>query len=307
MPECLISLGSNLGDRRSLLVDAAREIAASPQLTDLRLSRLFETPPIGGPGGQHPFLNAVATLTTSLGANELLLRLQSIERRLGRTREERWAARTVDLDVVLYGSRIGQRHELTVPHPRFAARMFVLVPALDVAATWSDPRCGWSVDRLVRHHRAAAPSLALTGCEESLRVALCEALQRHHDIHFVRPHRPRHQMTVTGHAPGLWAIDGAVDESQLHSDPDSWAWVTSEIPALDSADPFSPRMIARLRPAESNQRWPMLQEIWRNAWAWPEYVVDFRDPDEARLEIIATLESLRCPVEPVTVDDSWWQ
>ena len=104
MPQCLVSFGSNLGTRESLIVTAARQLAAMREIENFRTSRLFETPPIGGPSGQSSFLNGVAVFETTARAREVLLWLQAIEQQLGRQRHERWAARCIDLDVVLHGS-----------------------------------------------------------------------------------------------------------------------------------------------------------------------------------------------------------
>ncbi len=87
-------------------------------------SRLFETPPIGGPAGQEPFLNAVAAFDTDASARQILELLQQTEQRLGRTRNLRWDSRSIDLDVVLHGELVGGGTGLIVPHPRYTARQF---------------------------------------------------------------------------------------------------------------------------------------------------------------------------------------
>ena len=143
--QCLISFGSNLGDRDRLIAEAAQQIAASGVTAELRTSRLFETPPIGGPHGQEPFLNAVAAFDTRASAREILQLLQRVEQQLGRQRRRRWDARSIDLDVVLHGELVGGGTGLIVPHPRYTAREFVLEPACDVAAHYRDPRFGWTL------------------------------------------------------------------------------------------------------------------------------------------------------------------
>ena len=115
--QCLVSFGSNLGTRESLVARAAEQIAASEWVSSFRASRLFETPPIGGPGGQEPFLNAVAAFETSASAREILSLLQTIEDQLGRRRRRRWDARSIDLDVVMHGELVGGGTGLIVPHP----------------------------------------------------------------------------------------------------------------------------------------------------------------------------------------------
>ena len=117
----------------------------------MKASRLFETPPIGGPSGQEPFLNAVAAFETDASAREILDLLQQTEQRLGRTRNLRWDSRSIDLDVVLHGALVGGTSDLIVPHPRYTARQFVLKPACDVAADYRDPRFGWDLRTLSQH------------------------------------------------------------------------------------------------------------------------------------------------------------
>src|SRR5688572_15489027 len=102
MPLCLISLGSNLGDRRQTLDLAVAELASNPQLRIERVSRWYETAPVGGPAGQPAFLNGAVLLEAALSPLALLDLLQDIERRLGRERGPvRWSARTLDLDLLL--------------------------------------------------------------------------------------------------------------------------------------------------------------------------------------------------------------
>lgn len=131
--QVVIALGSNLGDRGETLEAAAASLQNLPGLTVTRMSSVVETDPVGGPE-QPSYLNAVAVGRCSLAPATLLDALHGIEHFHGRTREVRWGARTLDLDLISYG-RPGGRHEvvsddpsLTLPHPRAAERAFVLVP-----------------------------------------------------------------------------------------------------------------------------------------------------------------------------------
>jgi len=142
-----IALGSNLGARRAHLAFAAERIAAL--LDDLRLSPVIETEPVGVDEPQPPYLNAVVTGTTTLGAAELLEALLDIERERGRTRPAPRAPRTLDLDLILYGDRVIDRDGLTVPHPRFRERRFVLEPLAELAGDWVDPVTGRTVRALL--------------------------------------------------------------------------------------------------------------------------------------------------------------
>ena len=141
-----IALGSNLGNREELLRSAIDRL--SPHVTDLKLSSLHETAPVGV-GPQPVFLNAAAVGETALSARELLHELLAIERELGRVRPYPGAPRTLDLDLILYGDAVIDEPDLVVPHPRFRERRFVLAPLAEVAADWRDPVTGRSVHELL--------------------------------------------------------------------------------------------------------------------------------------------------------------
>lgn len=132
-PRAVIALGANLGDRGESLSVAVDELRELPGFTVMSVSPLFETDPVGGPD-QPPYLNAVVVGRTSLPPHHLLEALHSIEAAHGRTREIRWGARTLDLDLVQYGRPggpdevISHDETLLLPHPRAAERAFVLVP-----------------------------------------------------------------------------------------------------------------------------------------------------------------------------------
>ncbi len=140
-----IALGSNLGDRAQYLTEALALLA--PVVHDLHVSTLYDTEPVGV-GEQPRFLNAVATGQTSLSARALLDRLLEIERQLGRTRPFPGAARTLDLDLILYGDSVIEEPGLIVPHPRFRERAFVLQPLAELARGWVDPVTGRTVGEL---------------------------------------------------------------------------------------------------------------------------------------------------------------
>ena len=129
MTRAFLGLGSNLGDRRQLLRDA---VDAIPDVVGV--SRLYETAPVGGPGGQGAFLNIVVQLETLLTARELLEVCRAREAAAQRVRKERWGPRTLDVDVLwLDGVRLAEP-DLIVPHPRMFGRAFVMLPLRDLAA-----------------------------------------------------------------------------------------------------------------------------------------------------------------------------
>jgi 2-amino-4-hydroxy-6-hydroxymethyldihydropteridine diphosphokinase len=118
-----VALGSNLGDRQTHLRSAREALASLPRTAVIAVSRIEETPPLGGKP-QPPYLNQMVLLETSLEPRALLDRLQEIERRQGRERNERWGSRTLDLDIVRFGNRRVMEPDLIIPHPELPNRDF---------------------------------------------------------------------------------------------------------------------------------------------------------------------------------------
>lgn len=315
LSQCLISFGSNLGTRESLIAQAAREVAQSPSISNFRASRLFETPPIGGPGGQEPFLNAVAAFDTESAAREILLLLQAIEDRLGRERRRRWDARSIDLDVVLHGQLVGGATGLIVPHPRYTARQFVLQPACDVAPHFRDPRFGWTLKRLASHLSEGVPSLALVGGDQSTRETLCRRLESEHGIRTFAARPLSDSMAVVGNAPasgGAFFAEQNLSDQPIQSDGVE-PWVSGFVPPLPPLDSGQtslatvPRLVARIQRATPETCWPAPHQMWPSGWRWPEYRLEVDDLDWAVSEVASALDSMRCPVRPTTETGDWWQ
>jgi len=136
-----VGLGSNLGERESLIRLALDDLARLPSTRVVRASSLYDTEPVGEVD-QPNFLNAVVQLDTELTARRLLWNLQLIERRLGRTRTRHWGPRTIDLDLLLYGDLRIEEPDLRVPHPELTRRAFVLVPLVELDPMLVHPGTG---------------------------------------------------------------------------------------------------------------------------------------------------------------------
>jgi 2-amino-4-hydroxy-6-hydroxymethyldihydropteridine diphosphokinase len=124
-----LGLGSNLGDRQRLLREAVDSLGPCV----VAVSGLWETEPVGGPGGQGAYLNIVVELDTGLDARGLLGVCHRIEAAADRKREERWGPRTLDVDVLWMESGPVDEPDLVVPHPRAHERRFVLAPLAELA------------------------------------------------------------------------------------------------------------------------------------------------------------------------------
>ena len=151
-----VGLGSNVGPREVHLVMAVAALRASRGVRDVVVSPVYETDAVGGPPGQGPHLNAVASLETRLEPGELLERLLAIERLAGRVRGQRHGPRTLDLDLLFFGDRVQDTPSLTLPHPRLHERAFVLEPLADLAPKWVHPVRGESVEQMAGRVRDPA-------------------------------------------------------------------------------------------------------------------------------------------------------
>jgi 2-amino-4-hydroxy-6-hydroxymethyldihydropteridine diphosphokinase len=125
----VIALGANIGNPQEQM-DIA--IALLRESLDVQaISKYYTTAPVGGPE-QPDYLNAVLIAESELPASDLLALLHGVEKALGRERIERWGPRTIDLDLIQYGSILSYSDELTLPHPRAHERRFVLEPWLEI-------------------------------------------------------------------------------------------------------------------------------------------------------------------------------
>ena len=147
MAHVLLALGANLGDREAALQSVVDAMPGG--FTDIRCSRIHETPP-WGVTDQPPFLNAVVAADTALHPSEVLAFAQECEAAALRTHDVRWGPRTLDVDVIAYDDMVQDDPRLTLPHPLAHLRAFVLVPLLEVEPTFFLPGRGFARDLLNR-------------------------------------------------------------------------------------------------------------------------------------------------------------
>jgi len=132
MVTCYLGIGANLGDRNKNIRLTIAKIRALKSTKLLKISRIIETKPMGGPKNQGKFLNAAIKIKTNLTPLLLLKKLKKIEIELGRTKTIRYGPRTIDLDILFYEDRIINRKNLKIPHPKIFEREFVTKPLLEI-------------------------------------------------------------------------------------------------------------------------------------------------------------------------------
>ncbi len=149
MSQCAIAIGSNLGNSLQIVENAIQTLDNHPQIKVTKHSSWYQTAPVGPP--QPDYINGCALLSTSLTPQELLKALLETEQQYQRVRGERWGARTLDLDLLLYDDLILDIPNLHIPHPRMRERPFVLIPLAEIAPDWVDPVTGKAIARLNRN------------------------------------------------------------------------------------------------------------------------------------------------------------
>lgn len=178
----LVSFGANLGDAAAnwqwvqaeldgVAGDSDCDPADSDRGREIKLiaaSQIYQTQAIGCPDSQQSFSNAALVLATTLSAPALIDHLLSLEERLGRVRTERWGARLVDLDLLLFDQLRLESERYQVPHPRMTFRRFMLKPACEIAADWLHPLCHRTLADLVSHLDASPATIAFHATDDAL-------------------------------------------------------------------------------------------------------------------------------------------
>jgi 2-amino-4-hydroxy-6-hydroxymethyldihydropteridine diphosphokinase len=134
-----ISLGSNMGDRKTYLEEAVDILNSHGDIEITSVSSIYETDPVGYTE-QGKFLNMVVEISTDLDPEVLLQQCLQIEEDLGRKRQFKWGPRIIDLDILLYNDENTESEILQVPHPRMQERAFVLIPLLEIAPSLMHPK-----------------------------------------------------------------------------------------------------------------------------------------------------------------------
>ena len=177
MATCLISLGANIGHREQAIEQAISAINACSEVSACHCSSFLETIAAGGPADQPRFINAVARFETSLKPAEVLKKLFQVEKQLGRTRQQIWESRVLDLDLLLYDHKIQNDSDLILPHPRMILRRFVLEPACEIAADLTHPQTRWTLQQHLDHLNRSAKYICVAGPTTAQRMAALEQLQ----------------------------------------------------------------------------------------------------------------------------------
>jgi 2-amino-4-hydroxy-6-hydroxymethyldihydropteridine diphosphokinase len=158
MKAAYLLIGGNIGDRLGFM-DAAKKKMKQNGIDIIRQSSIYETA-AWGITDQPSFLNQVLEINTSLSPEELLNLLLSIEHELGRIRAEKNGARTIDIDILYFGTKIIAKPGLSIPHDRISIRRFVLVPLAELIPAFIDPKTGKSIVEM------------LNDCPDTLEVAV---------------------------------------------------------------------------------------------------------------------------------------
>lgn len=225
MNACLLGVGSNLGDSENVVRQAVDKLAFQCASHGVALSSLHHTQPVGGPGGQDPFVNAVAVVRTQASARRVAELAHYIEAEFGRERRVRWQARTLDIDLLIHGDTVLNTDNLTVPHPRMAFRPFVLAPAVEVAAEMPHPLLGRTLGELWQLVQAGPDRVDLLALPRAEQDRVTQLITQHRPglavAPLARPATSPARLTITtgppaplpGGGPTLWLNAPGADDT----------------------------------------------------------------------------------------------
>ena len=145
-----LGLGSNIGDRMKFINSAIEMIEAIEGVSIIKKASIYETEP-WGVKDQENFLNTVIEIESSLPPEELYIEIKEIERRLERTKMDRWAEREIDIDILFCEDNIIETERLKVPHREIENRRFVLIPMCEIASNFIHPGIGKSIKELLEN------------------------------------------------------------------------------------------------------------------------------------------------------------
>lgn len=150
MKTIILSLGSNIGDRKNYLIQAIKSLINSGHLFNCIFSSIYETDPVDYLN-QSKFLNIAISATTDLEPYELLNLCQSIEINLGRKKRAKWHKREIDIDIIFYDDYLISSNDLVIPHQRMHNRRFVLVPINEIVPEFIHPIYNLSIEDLLKN------------------------------------------------------------------------------------------------------------------------------------------------------------
>lgn len=286
MPICLLGLGSNVGDCEATLQKAIADITALPDLVVVRHSTWHRSQAVGGPAGQAEYVNGAAVVETKTAPLSLLAELQQIETRFGRERGERWGPRTLDIDVLLYGSDVAETAMLSLPHPRMTFRRFVLEPAAEIAPKMLHPVIGWPIERLRLHLEKASDLVAIVSPSDPIREQVAKTLADRCGAKAAA--RPAFD-TAEHHWPSLWTTWLAVPARASNSQ----ATATPQVAALPYSAAAFPKLSILLDADVAHRgadklRWSTLV---RQPGRGPTLRLQTSDPQEIEAEVLAAVDA----------------
>lgn len=300
MTRCLISFGANLGNPLATIQDAAHELGKCLRCAshELQLSRFYRTPPVGGPSGQPPFVNAVAAISTDYTEWEVWDAVRQVEKQFGRSRNQRWEARKIDLDILLCQEPNGKAvciwtPQLKIPHPRMCMRRFILVPAADVAHDWIDPNSGRCIGDLAAR-LLERPSSLLYVTErggEGVKILAEAARASMAEIRSLRGDATEagRRWVATCSANELDENHPAVEAKRLARDANLVVYESVEMKLEGVAWEDANRDLVR--------RIGLLSSTPAELARTPRYLLNRDDDQWATHELAAALDAMDCPVE----------